>query len=177
MEADQQAFELRPEKNQFQMLSTRDGLGITTGSTVLIEPVGIEKDQRSHITCLGDVTPSPSVDGVFHDPSRIASTGDGDIEMKVQTSVVTQTLQPLQKGAVSFAFRSHENALASWNRPITRHCSAESRQPAERAATVQFAKATAPTHTLDIANSIRIGHAFPALLDDEHLLLLQFVEN
>ena len=93
MKADQQAFQVRPEIDQLQIAAAPDGFRVAAFGAVLDEPVGVEKNQRSLVRNLGFVTPPAPVDGVFDDPSAIASAGDDDIEMKMQAPVVAQPLQ------------------------------------------------------------------------------------
>ena len=88
MEAEQQPFEVRGEVNQPQVAPTRDRLGIAAGGAITCESVGVEKDEGSPIAHTGFVMSSPTFDRVLDDPAGVSSTGNDDIEMKVETLFV-----------------------------------------------------------------------------------------
>ena len=84
MEAVQQPFEVRGEVHQPQVAPTRDSLGIPAGGAVPCEPVRVEEDKSSPIAHTGFVVSPPPVDGVLDDPTGVSSTGNHDIEMKIE---------------------------------------------------------------------------------------------
>ena len=88
MEAEQQPFEVRGEVNQPQVAPTRDRLGISAGGAITCESVGVEKDEGSPIPYTGLVMSSSTVDGEFDDPAGVSTTGNDDIEMKMETLFV-----------------------------------------------------------------------------------------
>ena len=177
MEAEQQPFEVRGEVHQPQVAPTRDRLGIAAGGPVMREPVRVEKDKGSPVARTGFVVSSAPVDGVLDDPAGVSSAGNDDIEMKMETLLIAQPPQPLREGSISVAFRRDEDALASRDRRATRHGSAEAGQPAKRTAAVELAKIAAPAHALDVAHAVGLGDTFFILLDDEHLLFLEVIED
>lgn len=177
MEAEQQPFEVRGKVHQPQVAPTRHRLGIAAGGPVMREPVGVEKNKGSPIAQAGFIMSSPTVDREFDDLAGVSSTGNDDIEMKMKTLLVAQPPQPLREGSISVAFRRDEDALASRDRGATRHGSAEAGQPAKRTAAVELAKIAAPAHALDVAHAVSLRNTFFILLDDEHLLFLEVVED
>ena len=177
MKSDQQPFEVRSEVNKPQVPAIRDPLWIAAGGAVLSDPVSIEQNKSPLVPFTGNVSASPLADGVFDYPSGISTAGHDDIKMKMESLVFAQFAQPARKCAVAVALRRDEDALASQDKPAPGHESTERRQPAKRAAAVEFAKIAAPSHPLDVAYAVRLGEALAILIDDEHLFLLETVED
>ena len=88
MEAEQQPFEVRGKVHQPQVAPTRHRLGIAAGGPVMREPVGVEKNKGSPIAQAGFIMSSPTVDGVLDHPAGVSSTGNDDIEMKIEALFV-----------------------------------------------------------------------------------------
>ena len=92
MEAEQQPFEVRREVHEPQVAPTRNRLGIAAGGAVLQQPVGVEKDEGTIVPHAGLVVPSSLLNCVLDHPAGISSSGNDDIEMKVEALLVAKSL-------------------------------------------------------------------------------------
>lgn len=109
--------------------------------------------------------------GKLHHSKTVAATANPDIEMEMQFLVVTKPLQPCRKGVFACAFHADEDASAQWDRPPFGHPSAETWQPAKRAAAIELLEIHTTPQAGYVTRSISLRHALPVFLDDEHLLL------
>ena len=65
----------------------------------------------------GFIVSSSLVDSMLDDPSGISPVCNDDIEMDIQTLLVTNRLQPPCEGTLAVTFRADEDAFALRNMP------------------------------------------------------------
>ena len=124
MKADQQPLKVWFKENKTQPLTTgRDGLGIPTMPLVSTQAVGVEQDTSIHKPAMPPRTFSIADDRIFHYPTAVPATAEGDIEVHGLSLLIAQLLQPSGESPFTLTLGPNEDAPPGRNGRRARHAS------------------------------------------------------
>lgn len=144
---------------------------------VSTQAVGVEQDTSIDKPAVPSRTFPIADDRIFHYPTAVTPTAEGDIEVHGLSLLIAQLLQPSGESPFALTLSPNEDTLPARNGRRARHASAERGKSTQNAATVSLVKVFRTTEALHLLCAVGPGGATLALFDNEKFLLLKLFED